>query len=255
MQAEGKEEFDLRKFVPREEQRRTFAKVFDRGTIRAVHRLAMKGHFDVLEFVVSTGKEAHVFRARDRARNSRAVKIYKIGTSDFNRMHRYLQGDVRFKNVRQNKRDIVFAWTRKEFKNLSLMNKAGVRAPMPVAFFENVLVMEFIGLPGTEEAALTLKELPMPDLPKAYATVVDFLARLLYKAELVYADFSEYNILNNTQELVLIDAGQAVLTTHPEAKEFFERDAQNVANYFTKLGLKKSREELVEDMRQKKGKI
>ncbi|MBN2067340.1 MAG: serine protein kinase RIO [Candidatus Diapherotrites archaeon] len=252
MAMESKQEFDLRKYVPKEEQRRTFAKVFDKGTIEAVHSLSTKGHFQVLEHVVSTGKEAHVFRAVDSAGNNKAVKIYKTSTSDFNNMYKYLHGDIRFKNVGRSKRDIVFAWTKKEYRNLTLMNKVGISCPMPIAFQKNVLVMEFI---GGKDAAPKLRDTAPSDLEKAYETVVEMLARLLFKAELVYADFSEYNILNNEGNLVLIDAGQAVLTTHPEAENFFERDLRNVARYFSKQGMEKTAEQLREDIKAKKGKI
>jgi RIO kinase 1 len=251
---EAGQKFDLRKFVPKEEARKTFAKVFDAGTISAVHRLSTKQYFQVLEHVVSTGKEAHVFLARDKAGNPRAVKLYKTDTSDFTKMDRYLKGDRRFGKVKGTKREIVFAWTRKEFKNLLLMNEAGIRCPMPVAFFENVLVMEFVG-DRQGNAAKTLKELPPKDLQGSYATLTEWLARLLYKAELVYGDFSEYNILNHSGELVLIDAGQAVLTSHPEAETFFERDLRNMAAWFSKKGLKKSVEEIKEDVKALKGKI
>ncbi len=247
MPKENKSEFDIRKFVPEEEQRKTFAKVFDKRTIHALHKLASRGYFDIVEHVISTGKEAHVFLAKDSAGNNRAVKIYKTDTSDFNKMYEYLHGDRRFGKVKRNKRDIVFAWAKKEFSNLLLINKVGVSCPMPIAFFENVLVMEFI---GTEEiASPSLKEKPLKDIKKAYKTEVGFLARLLFKAELVHADFSEYNILNRQGELVLIDVGQAVLTTHPEAEEFFERDLRNVAKYFSKKGLKKSMEEVKADVK------
>lgn len=253
MHAESKEEFDLRKFVPAEEARKTFAKVFDKRTIQAVHKLATKGYFNAVEHVVSTGKEAHVFLALDSAGNKRAVKIYKVETSDFSKMHLYLAGDRRFSNVKKKKRNIVFAWAKKEFKNLALMNNAGIACPMPIASFENVLVMEFIEANG--EAAPTMKELPPKDLEKAYAQTVDFLARLLFKAELIYADFSEYNILNRNEQLVLIDAGQAVLTTHPEASAFFERDLKNVANFFSKHGLQKTAEQIKADVKEKEGKL
>ncbi len=246
--------FALRKFVPKEEARKTFAKVFDSGTIAAVHRLATKHYFQVLEHVISTGKEAHVFLARDNAGNPRAVKVYKTSTSDFNKMDRYLKGDRRFGKAKGSKRDIVFAWTRKEFKNLLLMNEAGIRCPMPVAFFENVLVMEFIGS-REGKAAPTMKETPPASPEKAYSLLTEWLARLLFKAELIYGDFSEYNILNNAGELVLIDAGQAVLTTHPEAEAFFERDLRNMAAWFSKKGLKKKMEEMKTDVKALKGKI
>jgi len=249
----AEKEFDLEKFVPREEARKTFAKVFDKATIKAVHRLATKHYFDVLEHVISTGKEAHVFHAIDEAGNSRAVKIYKIETSDFKRMHDYLLGDRRFAKVKKRKRDIVFAWAKKEFRNLALMNTAGISCPMPIASYENVLVMEFIGIRG--KASPPIKEVPPKDLEKAYRQVVEMLARLLFKAELVYGDFSEYNILNRDEKLVLIDAGQAVLTSHPKAGEFFERDLKNVAKFFSKQGLEKSAEQLKQDVRALKGKL
>jgi len=252
MAGESRQDFDLRKLVPEEEARKTFAKVFDKGTIKAVHRLSTKGYFHVLEHVVSTGKEAHVFHARDSAGNSRAVKIYKIETSDFKKMHIYLKGDRRFSKVKKSRRSIVFAWARKEFKNLLLMTETGVRCPMPIAFYENVLVMEFVG--KGERAAPTMKELAPKNLKKAYETIVEWLAGLLFKAELVHADFSEYNVLNNGEELVLIDAGQAVLTSHPEAEAFFERDLKNLANYFTKKGLKKEPGQMKQDVKALKGK-
>jgi len=253
MQSESKGQFDLRKFVPEEEARKTFAKVFDRRTIQALHRLATRGYFEMVEHVISTGKEAHVFQAVDKAGNARAVKVYKTETSDFNRMRVYLDGDRRFGKVKGSKRDIVLAWTQKEFKNLLLMNKAGVACPMPITFFENVLVMEFIGKGG--KAAPALREAPARDTKKAYKTMVGFLARLLFKAELVHADFSEYNILNNNEKLVVIDVGQAVLTSHPEAEAFFERDLRNVATYFSKHGLEKSSEQVRLDVKAMEGKI
>ncbi len=250
MKSDSKENFDLRKFFPDEEQRRIFAKVFDRSTISAVHSLASKGYFDVLEFVISTGKEAHVFRAVDSAGHFRAVKIYKIETTDFKHMSKYLEGDVRFQGVKKNRRDLIYAWARKEFKNLLLLNKAGVRAPLPIAFKDNVLVMEFIGEKG--QASPILKEKPAKDVKKVHTALVDFVARMLFKVELIHADLSEYNLLNKGEELVLIDCGQAVLNSHPMAKSFFERDIANISKYLNRHGFKTTEEALTEEIRSKK---
>ena len=68
--------------------------------------------------------------------------------------------------VKKDKRDFVFAWTRKEFKNLLRMKKAKIKSPVPIAFSENVLVMEFVGKDG--KAAPTLKERPAKKVEKAY---------------------------------------------------------------------------------------
>src|SRR3989344_1054182 len=227
-------------FIKDEDLRKTFAKVFDQNTIMACHKLSTKGLFDVVEYLINVGKEAHVFRARDSSGNFRAVKIYKTETSDFKHMDKYLVGDERFRDVRRDKRDIVFAWTRKEHNNLDLMAKAGVRVPLPYGFHENLLVMEFIGREGV--AAKTLFAGGCRDYEKAHETVVDWMARLYFKANLIHADLSEYNVLVNVdardrEELVLIDCGQSVLASHPMAQEFFERDVRNVAKYFQKQGV------------------
>jgi len=247
-----KEKFLLQNIVPEEETRRIFAQVFDKSTIETIHALANKGYFKTLEFVISTGKEAHVFRAVDSSGNFRAVKIYKIETSDFKNMGKYLEGDIRFKSIKKTKRDLVFAWTRKEFKNLEALNKAGIPVPLPIVSKNNVLVMEFIGKNG--KAARAIKDEP-PQLRKFYDFAVDALARMLFKAELVHSDFSEYNVLNSAGKLVLIDCGQAILTSHPSAREFWQRDLKNIANYLNKNGLKKTSEELEEEVKALKGKI
>ncbi|MBI5553605.1 MAG: serine protein kinase RIO [Candidatus Diapherotrites archaeon] len=225
----------LDRLVPSRPSRKIFAKVFDESTIKAVDYLANKGIIDKVEFVISTGKEAHVFRAVDNSGNFRAVKIYKKETSEFHSMTKYLEGDRRFKDVRNTKRDIVFAWTRKEHANLEKAREAGVRAPLPTGFRENVLVMEFIGTEGL--AAPTLKEARGVDYQATYTTLIEFMARLLYLGELIHADLSEYNVLMEPNGPVVIDIGQGVLTTHPHAKEFFERDCHNVARYFSAKGI------------------
>ncbi|MFH1255747.1 MAG: serine protein kinase RIO [Candidatus Diapherotrites archaeon] len=245
-----REEDTLRNYIREESVRKIFAKVFDDHAVQAIHSLASKGLFDVVEFIVSTGKEAHVFRARDTSGNFRAVKIYKISTSDFRNMNKYIEGDERFKAIKRDKKSVVFAWTQKEFKNLEVAVKAGVRVPMPAGFKDNVLVMEFIGEKGV--AAKTLKEVGLKNSlftpEEAYEIFIEWMAKL-YKANLIHADLSEYNVLVNGEELVLIDIGQAVLRSHPNAREFFERDVKNVAIYFSKNGLEKSAEEVYADVK------
>jgi len=244
------QESPIRELIKEENSRRIFGEVFDKQAIETIHALASKGFFDVLEFVISTGKEAHVFRAVDDSGSFRAVKIFKVETSDFNRMREYIEGDIRFSGVKRTKREMVFAWAKKEFKNLQIMQKAGVRVPMPIAIKNNVLVMEFIGRNG--EAAKTLKENPTKNTEEFHSTIVDFLAKMLYKGKIVHADLSEYNILNNNEEFVVIDVGQAILLSHPRAKEFFNRDLNNISNYLGKKDKKMTKESLLEEIKAKK---
>lgn len=241
---DSKWDSELKQLVPKEEYRKTIAKVFDEETIGTLHALANNGYFEQLEFIVSTGKEAHVFRAVDKSGNFRAVKVYKTLTSDFKHMMQYIEGDLRFKKVKKEKFSIVKAWTQKEFKNLELARRAGVRVPLPITFKNNVLVMEFIGTNGG--AAPTLKEKPTANPENACETILKAIADMLYKSNFIHADLSEYNILNSNEELVIIDIGQGVLNSHPRAKEFFERDVQNVVHYFQKQSVKITLEEAFE---------
>lgn len=229
------DEFNLSKLFPEEDLRKTFEKVFDKNVIRVIHNFASLGHFDHLEFTISTGKEAHVFRASDNHGHYRAVKIYKIETSDFRRMEDYLHFETRFQKIKNDKRQIVFAWTQKEFASLRKLKEAGVPAPMPLAAKENVLVMEFIGEKG--EASPRLKDARIKDLNKFYKNVVKAIAAML-NAKLIHGDLSEYNILVKDDMPIIIDVGQTVPTIHPNAKKFYERDIKNMLKVFHRLGMK-----------------
>ncbi len=235
-----------------EKTKKTFQKVFDSQTISAIHSLAMKKHFRQVEFLVSEGKEALVFRAVDYSERFLAVKAYKITASTFRNMLPYIKGEPRFEKGAKDKRSIVLAWTRKEYSNLELAERAGCRCPLPAAFKNNVLVMEFIGKKG--DAAPRLRDAGEIDLESAYEQTTENIARLFYRAKLVHGDLSEYNMLWNNGELVFIDMGQAVSLRHPKAKEFLERDFKNIAKYFNKRGLEKTAEQVREDVKARKEK-
>jgi len=195
---------------------------------------------DALGGVISTGKEANIYHALGYGQEQQreiAIKVYRISTSNFRAMSSYLIGDPRFKNVRHEKRSIVFAWTKKELRNLKKAHAAGVRVPEPFVERNNVLLMEFIG--EDEIAAPQLREVSLtPDQArKAFETTVEYV-RLLYHANLVHADLSEFNMLMDGNEVVFIDMGQSVTLDHPNAMEFLMRDIHNVTRFFRKKGVR-----------------
>lgn len=244
------DEYNLTKLFPEEDLRKTFAKVFDTNVIRIIHTLASQGQFDHLEFTIATGKEAHVFRAVDSAGHHRAIKIYKIETSDFKRMEDYLDFEPRFKKAKHDKRNIVFAWTQKEFSSLQRFQKFEVPVPTPLAAKENVLVMEFIGTHGN--AAPRLKDARVKDLEKFYENVCVAIARML-NAKLIHGDLSEYNILVKDDLPIIIDCGQSIPTIHPNAKHYYERDITNMLKVFHRIGLKQlTYERFYEDVKKAK---
>lgn len=240
-----------------QEDRKVEEYVFDIPTLECLYKLAKRRIITAMGGPVSTGKEANVFHAlSDKSVTGMkeiAVKIYKIETSTFDAMHEYIIGDPRFENIKKNKRSMVFAWTKKEFRNLKRAADAGVRVPKPVAADRNVLVMEFIGVDGVPEPLLreVANDIDKADAKRIFKDLVSYM-RLLYNgARLVHADLSEFNIMaegyieSENIRPVLIDFGQAVLLSHPNAEAFLRRDVRNVATFFKKLSVQCSEDEIL----------
>ncbi|MCD6522267.1 MAG: serine protein kinase RIO [Candidatus Diapherotrites archaeon] len=245
-------EFEKRLFVRKEEerekdreQRKIMEDVFDNYTAESVMKLIARGYIDGLQYCVSKGKEANVFRAVTRGGKARACKIYRVETSDFKAMWKYLEGDRRFENVKHNRRQIVLAWCQKEFKNLQIAYEAKCNVPKPYAYFRNALVMEFI---GGEYAAPLLKDAAIENLEKTFWKIIEDVKTLL-KNDLVHGDLSEFNILYWNEQPYIIDMGQAVLVSHPNADEFLERDIRNLCKFFKKRGYETKPEEILKYVR------
>jgi|Deesub1362B_J571_1020462.scaffolds.fasta_scaffold00071_35 RIO kinase 1 len=218
---------------------KVYSEILDRTTLMALYKLSKRGSIEALGGVLSSGKEANVLHALG-SEGEVAVKVYRIYTSDFRNMYEYIEGDPRFMKVRKDRRSVVMAWARKEFRNLKIAEKAGVRVPHPIDIESNVLVMEFIGEDETPAPRLKDIENDMSkeDMKRICFKIIEYVKRLYEKGDLVHGDVSEYNILVHRNEIFLIDIGQAVLTRHPRAMEFLRRDLENISRYFRRFGIK-----------------
>ena len=216
------------------EELKTLADVFDQPTLLTLYHMVNRGIVKTFYGVVSTGKEANIFCALDEGGNYVAVKIYRIATSDFKTMYRYLVGDPRFKSFHRDRRRIIYTWTSREFKNLQRAHEAGVRVPRPIDFENNVLAMEFVGENGVPYPRMKDQK---PKNPKQTFKKLSSAVETLYtKAQLVHADLSEYNVLLEP-EPVLIDFSMATDIANPMANELLMRDLTNIVRYFRKLGV------------------
>ncbi|MDY6931130.1 MAG: serine protein kinase RIO [Halobacteriota archaeon] len=225
--------------------------VFDEATLKTLYKLSKKGAISAMGGSVSTGKEANVFHALGEGDEEYAIKIYRIATSDFKSMQDYLAGDPRFGNIRNDKKSIVFAWTKKELRNLNRSHNAGIRVPKPITSDRNVLIMEFVGRDGI--AAPRLKDIKsqLDDVDEVFEKIVEYMVTLYNDANLVHSDLSEFNILYDDGP-VLIDMGQAVTLDHPKAEIFLERDVKNIIRFFGKLGVKSDELGILDRIRDKK---
>lgn len=240
---------DYRIKIKDSEDLKVRSEVFDTATLKALYTFASKGIITAMGGVVSTGKEANIFHAIGADGKELAIKIYRISTSDFQKMQDYMLGDPRFSNIRHSKKDIVFAWTKKEQRNLERALEAGIRVPKPIVAERNILIMDFIGHDGV--AAPRLRDIKVNEPERIYEVIAEYMRKLYQDANLVHADLSEFNVLIYEDEPIIIDVGQAVMLEHPMAGEFLARDVRNIVRYFKKLGVKCDEESLMKRITKK----
>jgi RIO kinase 1 len=226
--------------------------VFDVPTLKLLYTFSNKGFISKLGGSISTGKEANVFYAVGNE-GEIAVKIYRISSSTFKSMDPYILKDPRFTHIRHSRKDIVFAWTQKEFQNLIRINKAGIRAPKPITCDRNVLLMKFMGENNIPYPQLKDVKLNDEDAPLIYDQIIENMRRLYIRASLVHADLSEYNILIDPEkfEVIFIDVGQAVTLNHPNARDFLTRNIKEKKKYFKKYSIDEDTKDIIEKIKHK----
>jgi len=219
------------------EDTRALEEVFDRRTIMTVLKMLNTGVLKELHGSLKSGKESKIYHGIDRRDEEVAVKIF-LTTSNIFRQGRlkYIAGDPRFKDVPRDTRSLVDQWASKEFKNLELAERGGISVPKPIHVEKNVLILAFIG--KDRVPAPVLREVRLQAALDWYRKIIEMIQQLWDKAGLVHGDLSEYNIMIPDGYPIFIDFGQAVTTEHPEAKDFLERDIENINHYFRSLNVR-----------------
>lgn len=205
--------------------------VFSASSERNLFKLSGQGFFDALESPVSIGKEANIFTAGKKDGSRIIVKMYRLENCNFNKMYEYIKPDPRQFGLKKGKRNIIFAWVQREYRNL-MKARDVIRVPSPIAYKDNILLMEFI---GDDTPALKVKDdMTKEDAPLFFKKTVKAMHDL-YGAGLVHGDLSEFNILNWQGEPVFIDFSQGTTVENSNAEEFLVRDVRNVCRFFRKF--------------------
>lgn len=230
-----------------QEERKIYEKIFDNITIQDLFKLKTKGIYESYHRLINEGKESKVLLVSSRE-ELRVIKIYKVEASNFKRMWYYLEGDERFKRIGKRKRDIVYAWCKKEYHNLEIAYKLSLKVPKPIYFIRNIVVMEFIGDKKGNEAP-QLRKIRLENPEEFFNELISQIKKLLVEGRLIHADLSEFNVLVKDNKPYIVDFAQSILISHPRAKEFFDRDIENITNYFKKqYGLDIDSDEIKRDI-------
>ena len=221
--------------------------VFDEFTSQTLFKLSTEGLFHYLVSPISIGKESNVFAGQTREGTFVAIKIYRLENCDFNRMYDYIKFDPRFTGLLKRRRKVIFAWAKREYRNLLLAREAGVSCPTPLSFKNNVLVEEFIGDTSAAPRLINAK----PKNPSLFFKKIIKDITLMYQNNLTHGDLSAYNILNYKEKPILIDFSQATLSKSQRFEELFERDVRIVCTYFQQLGIDADYEKVINSIRQR----
>src|SRR3989344_827258 len=215
-----------------QERFKTAKGVFDEHTERNIFELQSRGVFDELVSPYKIGKESNVFIAAKDDKKL-IVKIYRVQNCDFKRMYHYIRKDPRYSFLKHHRRQIIFSWTQREFRNLKYAEKAKINAPKPITFMDNILVEEMI---GDQQPAPTLKDI-YPKNPRKFFDLIIRQMKKLYQEGLIHGDLSPFNILIHEEQPYFIDFSQATLVKTPNSEELLQRDIRNILAFFSKLGI------------------
>ncbi|ODQ81586.1 hypothetical protein BABINDRAFT_159858 [Babjeviella inositovora NRRL Y-12698] len=217
--------------------RATVENVLDPRTLNFLVKLIRKGVLSHINGCLSTGKEANVYHGvNTESEKEYAVKIYKTSILVFKDRERYVDGEYRFRNSRNqsNPRKMIKIWAEKEFRNLKRLHSHGIPVPEPIDLRSHVLVMEFLTR-GDGEASPKLRDYEFAnedEIETIYQTMLIYMRRMFQKCRLVHADLSEYNSLMHEGQLYIIDVSQSVEPEHPMSLDFLRMDIKNINDFF-----------------------
>ncbi|GMF07570.1 unnamed protein product [Ambrosiozyma monospora] len=221
-------------------ERATVEQVLDPRTLKFLSKLFKNGTITKINGCISTGKEANVYHAVNETTNKEfAIKIYKTSILVFKDRERYVDGEFRFRNSKNqsNPRKMVKVWAEKEFRNLKRLYASGIPSPEPVDLKSHVLVMEYLSK-GDGWPSPKLRDYQFKDIEEVgafYNKMIVYMRWLFQKCKLVHADLSEYNSIVHNGELYIFDVSQSVEPEHKMSMDFLRMDIKNVNDFFSRI--------------------
>jgi RIO kinase 1 len=229
--------------------------------VREIAWLQGRGYLDAIEGELKSGKEATVYLGRTRV-GLAAVKVFRdLAVRSFKNDGRYRAGryigDARIEKAiarrsATGRRAQALLWAAHEYAMLWRLIAAGVNVPEPlvgpdtsdIAEAGEVVLMRFIGDEAGPAPRLSDIRLPPDEARRAFDDAVRALAGM-WRAGVVHADYSTYNLLWWRGSVVVIDLPQAVEAEHREARELLSRDVSSLCTTFRQHGIDAAPEEVL----------
>lgn len=205
----------------------------------ALNALAKADILNSLGKPLGVGKEADIFDALTDEGERVAVKFHRLGRTSFRETRKKRGYVARRGHITWHYQSRLAA--EKEFKFMRIVYEARISVPEPLHQNRHVVVMGFID-------GYNLVDVDSLDDPEGFLSDILLNVRKTFRAGVVHADLSEYNIVvQKSGEVLLIDWPQAVTIDHPNADRLLDRDVMNVLNYFDrKFGVTRILEETVD---------
>jgi len=196
-----------------------YALVFGGYDALALATLTHKGTISALGSQIGEGKESVVHDALGLG--PVAIKFHRVGGRSFasarlNRDYMPEEGHCPWLIASRKSAE-------REYEALKALHPK-VSVPLPIDQNRHTVVMALINGQNLNRCRL---EAPQEILDEILEN-----AHLAYKAGIIHADLSEYNILVEDGRVVLIDWPQWIATDHPNAGAIVGRDIDNILAYF-----------------------
>ena len=196
-----------------------YALVFTGYDTLALHALVKKGTVAAIGSLIGEGKESVVYEALGLC--PVAIKFHRVGQRSFSaarskREYMPEEGHVPW----------IFASrlsAEREFAALTAVHRT-VSVPLPVAHNRHAVVMSLIDGVNLNRCPLEAPEEMLDDI---LANV-----RAAYKAGVIHADLSEFNIMVQDGRCVIIDWPQWVEAGHPNAEQVLVKDLTTILTFF-----------------------
>jgi RIO kinase 2 len=196
-----------------------YALVFGGYDTLALATLTRRGTISALGTLIGEGKESVVYDALGLG--PVAIKFHRVGGRSFAtaRVNReYMPDKGHCPWLLASKRS-----AEREYLALTILHPS-VSVPLPVGQNRHTVVMSLVCGQNLNRSRLA-----------APGEVLDEIldnVQKAYRAGIIHADLSEYNILMEDGKCVIIDWPQWMETTHPNAPAILARDIDNILAYF-----------------------